>query len=192
MIASAVTSNVVKLREFYRAVISGEKPDCVSVYADSLQELLTLFDKALVAQQHLGAGAKVGGTNPFNKHGFYLSVAGSRFTVLPNTMKKKGVAQTSRQAYHELNVGEATIKMAEVALAVQEKVGYCTDLLVAQEMSVSDGRVSARRNDIEKIGCVTVGGESYSLVWGDKVKNRSTGKTVRSWTLQKQGQQSLF
>lgn len=183
--------NINTLREFYRAIKSGENVGMITVIASSVSEFETLFSKAQIAKNNI-PGATFGGIGQLDENGFTLRVGKhSAFHVLPHTKRKKGVSETSKKAYKELSIGDAVVKMVRAALVVQSEHKYCTDLLVSVQAGESDGWVSARRNTIEDAGYCVIDNIHYTL-HSEGAKKNPTGRTAQAWSLQREGQQELF
>jgi hypothetical protein len=177
-------SNIEKMRAFYRDSIAGEKLGLVEVTAVNVEEFFLLCDKAgaasLANKEFIRAGA-----GNIRKVGFSLKHGSNIFYIYPPEHKYSGVAATSVAAYHTLNLPDGILRIARAAIEVQQKNGFCTDLLVSEHCGVTAAIISARRNDIEnKFGFVEVDGVKYRLEWLKKTVRNKTGRGAKAWRLE--------
>lgn len=172
--------NIDIMRDWYATAkkISGQD---ATVTAANIAEFYELYDCAEKAKK-ANIAVRTGGTGNIRQNGFHVRFNGGTFKINPPSTHKKGVAATSREAYHSLNIPESVQVVAKAAIELVAKKGYCTDVELANYMGMQPAIISARRNDIEKLGAVKIGDETYTLEsMGTKLN--PSGKSARAWRL---------
>ena len=167
------------MRAWYKAALASQRPTTI-VTAASVADMLELQSAGSKAME--SAGARMRGNGNIIKNGFEVLLNGGVFKINPPSTHKKGVAATSREAYHSLNIPESVQVVAKAAIELVAQKGYCTDATLAQHTSMPAAIISARRNDIEKLGAVKIGDETYTLESMGTKRNPS-GKSARAWRL---------
>lgn len=133
-----------------------------------------------------GKPCRVRGINDISRNGFTVHVAGHVFQVNPpGKAPKKGVSQTSRMAYKSIDKNTLVIKVAKAVIELHKEYPLVSDNLVAPLVDIPAGRVSARRNEIEAAGSITIDGVEYNFHGYEKIKCPVTGNTVQGWALRK-------
>lgn len=105
---------------------------------------------------------------------------------------KKGVAATSIEKYHSLDTRGQTMQVAMVAASLTQKHGHTTDSQVAEFVGIPSARVSARRNEIERLQGVVLAGTPHYFETAGRVVCPVTGSSVNGWRVVAAGQTSLF
>ena len=107
--------------------------------------------------------------------------------TLAKVAKHTNVAQTSKEAYRSIDLGDKCKEMAEAAIRLQDVIGYCTDLEIERttSMRLKSNLVSARRADIVKSGGIRMDdGSVYRIEMTDEtVKDRVTGRRAMMWKI---------
>lgn len=99
----------------------------------------------------------------------------------PKVAKKTNVAQTSRDAYKTVDLGERCEVVARAAI----KLGVCTDNDVAREIGMPANLVSGRRNNIEDAGGIMIDGVIYVLkMSGVAKRDPITKRSGNVWFLE--------
>jgi hypothetical protein len=187
--------NADTFRKFAVALSNGEKPANGQCKAVDVAELWDLNSRAMRAVEWVkgfGLTAEVKGVGNIRENGFEFVCEKCTFKFNPPPAPgKRGVTQTSRIAYANLDAPKQAMEVAEAVLEILETHGWVSDSLVEKKMGIPAGRVSARRNEIEKQGAVTVNGALYHFVKNpQKITCPVTGSTVNGWALRKP--ESLF
>ena len=163
------------------------------------REVLQLLDAATKTAEWLrkrGFNCFQRGIGAINKTGFTFTAEklGKKITfkVLgPGApIVHKGVAETSREAYRSLDLNAACNEVVAKAIEVGET--YDRDL--ASKMGRESGYISARRNDLDKLGRFAFNGKEMSIEYTAKKPCKVTGKRVQWWRVVEvtNGQTSLF
>lgn len=117
--------------------------------------------------------------------GFTLKIA---YTAKKEA-KHTNVAQTSKEAYHSLDLGDSCKEMAIFAIGAMMRDGYCTDRGVERRSNgaISSNLVSARRADIIKAGGIKMDdGTIYEIeMTGKTEKDLVTGRSANTWKIVK-------
>lgn len=104
--------------------------------------------------------------------------------------KKKGVADTSREKYHSLDTRGQTLQVAIAAALFTKLHGFTTDSQVAGFVGIPAARVSARRNAIEELHGVIIGGTPFYFATAGRVTCPVTGSSVNGWKLVEAAEQA--
>ncbi len=182
------TPNIAAARAFSVAVAKGETPEVTECTAGITAEfwmLYDLFNKSIRWFSAKGIHAKMRGGDNIRKTGFELLVGEQRFKVNPPGTKPRGVTDTSREAYQALDKNKQAAQVAAVVISLHDTHQLVSDNLVAREMNIPSARVSARRNEIEAAGRITIDGIEYKFHGYEKIKCPVTGNTVQGWALRK-------
>lgn len=101
--------------------------------------------------------------------------------------RPQAVTETSREAYHSLDLGDKCKEMAVCAIGVMETYGHCTDMMIARRSAgkIQSNLVSARRADIEKAGGIKMDdGMVYVIeMTGKTEKDPVTGRSANTWKI---------
>lgn len=170
-----------------------------TVNTHSEREVLQMLDAATKAGEWLrkrGFNCFQRGTGAINKTGFtFTAQKGGKkitFKVLgpgaPTVYK--GVAETSREAYRQLDLNAACTELVKAAI----ECGETYDRALAAKIGRESGYVSARRNDLDKLGHFNYAGKRYMVEYTVKKPCTVTGKRVQWWRVVEavNGQTSLF
>ena len=174
------------MRTWYKAALASERPTTI-VTAVNIAEMLELQSAGSKAMEC--AGARMRGNGDITKNGFEVLLNGGMFKINPPSTQKKGVAETSIQAYHSLDVAASVELVAKAAIELAKSTSAFTDVELAKHMGMQPAIISARRNDIEKAGAIMVGGTPYKLQPMGRKKNPS-GKTANAWRLVAEAKQA--
>jgi hypothetical protein len=189
MSTSTDTPNIATARAFSVAVAKGETPEvteCTAVVPAEFWMLYDLFNKSIRWFNAKGIEAKFRGDGNIRQIGFTLIAGKHRFKVNPpGAAKPKGVSDTSKAAYQALDKNKQANELAKVVIELHKEHALVSDNLVAPLVNIPAGRVSARRNEIEKAGSITVDGVKYFFHGYEKIKCPVTGNTVQGWALRK-------
>ncbi len=97
---------------------------------------------------------------------------------------KTAVTATSRAAYHSLpNKHNKVEQFARYVLARTERGQRTWDRIVYRELGMLPGIVSARRNDLEKMGTIELDGKKYRLQDAGRSKDPTTQRNVNTYSL---------
>jgi hypothetical protein len=145
---------------------------------------------------------KVGHLCEFNKGGTasgrcaaWIVCNGHTLKIVFNAKKqqvKKGVADTSIEKYHSIDTRGQTLQVASAAAALTKAHGFTTDSQVAEFVGIPSARVSARRNVIEGLAGVILGGVPHYFQPAGRVVCPVTGSSVNGWRVVEQEEKSLF
>jgi hypothetical protein len=187
--------NIDTFRRFVAALAKGEKPangQCKAVDVPEFWQLNAAAEKSVAWFKSGGISAHLYANGNIRENGFEFVCEKCTFKFNPPPAPgKRGVTQTSRIAYANLDAPKQAMEVAEAVLKLLESHGWVSDSLVEKKMGIPAGRVSARRNEIEKQGAVTVNGTLYHFVKNpQKITCPVTGSTVNGWALRKP--ESLF
>ncbi len=180
-------SNIDKMRAWYAQAIKTSGHNA-SVTAVDGAEFFTMHTAAGQAMQANKAVTRHGVGNIL-ENGFEVRLNGGAFKIHPPTTQKKGVAETSREAYHSLNLAESIALVAKAAIELGKTMTSFSDRELAKHMGIDPGTVSARRNDIEKAGVVVIDKVPYRLQPMGRKKNPS-GKSANAWRLVAEAKQA--
>ncbi len=148
-----------------------------SAAADMLQTQKALRDN----HKEVKFGGSEGKYVQLSYDGYILRV------TLAKVAKHTNVAQTSKEAYRSIDLGDKCKEMAEAAIRLQDVIGYCTDLEIERttSMRIKSNLVSARRADIVKAGGIRMDdGSVYRIEMTDEtVKDRVTGRSANTWKI---------
>ncbi len=180
-------SNIETMREWYAKAIKKNfhHATITAVDAEEFFELHTAAGQAMKA----GHGAILRGMGNIRESGFELMLNGGAFKINPPTPQKKGVADTSREAYHSLDVAASVELVAKAAIELAKNTSAFTDVELAKHMGMQPAIISARRNDIEKAGVVVIDKVPYRCQSMGRKKNPS-GKTANAWRLVAEAKQA--
>jgi len=178
-------SNIKTMREWYAQAIKTNYHN-VSVTAVDAEEFFELHTSAGKAIKANGS-VRVSGIGNIRENGFEVRLNGGVFRINPPATKKKGVAETSREAYHSLDISASVETVAKAAIALAKDKPSFTDVELASHMNMQPAIISARRNDIEKAGVVIIDKTPYKLQAMGRKANPS-GKTANAWRLVVDGQ----
>ena len=180
-------SNIDAMREWYAKAIktSGHNASVTAVDAEEFFELHTSAGKAIKANHSV----RVSGTGNIRVNGFQVNLNGGVLYINPPATQKKGVAETSREAYHSLDVAASVELVAKAAIELAKNTSAFTDVELAKHMGMQPAIISARRNDIEKAGVVVIDKVPYKLQPMGRKKNPS-GKTANAWRLVAEAKQA--
>jgi hypothetical protein len=179
---------VGSFRDFCKEVADGIVKNN-TYYPGSKEEILAILDAATkvnawFASRDIKAWQR--GHGDVSVKGFEFHAGKSKFIVMPVTKgpAKKGVAQTSIEAYKKLEGSKVALVAARAAIALTKKHGCVSDNLVAQEAGLPAARVSARRGDtLENPWGINVDGKTYYFKPFGKGKCLVTGNTVQMWAM---------
>lgn len=179
--------NIQTMREWYAQAIktSGHNASITAVNGAEFFALLTAAEKA----QRANIAVKIRGVGNIRQNGFEVRLNGGSFTVNPPSDQKKGVAETSREAYHSLDISASVEAVAKAAIALAKDKTSFTDVELASHMNMQPAIISARRNDIEKAGVVIIDKTPYKLQAMGRKANPS-GKTANAWRLVAEAKQA--
>ena len=183
---TSTDKNIDKMRAWYKAALASERPTTI-VTAVNIAEMLELQSAGSKAMEC--AGARMRGNGDITKNGFEVLLNGGMFKINPPSTQKKGVADTSIQAYHSLDVAASVELVAKAAIELGKTMTSYSDRELARFMGIDPGTVSARRNDIEKAGVVVIDGTPYKLQPMGRKKNPS-GKTANAWRMVAEAKQA--
>ena len=97
---------------------------------------------------------------------------------------KTQVTATSIQAYHTHDAKHKQIdEFARFVLARTEKGQRTWDKVVYRETGMLPNTVSARRNDLEKMGAIELDGAKYRIEYSGKSLDPLTKKTINTYAL---------
>lgn len=180
-------SNIETMREWYAKAMktSGHNAQIVAVDAAEFFSLYTTVSETAKSRLNV----KMRGVGNIRENGFEMLVNGGAFKINPPAPQKKGVAETSIQAYHSLDVAASVELVAKAAIELAKNTSAFTDVELAKHMNMQPAIISARRNDIEKAGAIMVGGTPYKLQSMGRKKNPS-GKTANAWRLVAEAKQA--
>ena len=183
---TSTNSNIDKMRAWYKSALASQKPTTI-VTSVSIAEMLELQSAGSKAMEC--AGARMRGNGDITKNGFEVLLNGGTFKINPPSTQKKGVAETSREAYHSLNLAESVELVAKAAIELAKSTSAFTDVELAKYMGMQPAIISARRNNIEKAGVVVIDKVPYKLQSMGRKKNPS-GKTANAWRLVAEAKQA--
>ncbi len=168
------------MRAWYTTAIktSGHNAQVVAIDAAEFFSLYTTVSDTAKSRLNV----KMRGVGNIRKNGFEMVVNGGTFKINPPTPQKKGVAGTSRAAYHGLDVAASVEIVAKAAIELGKDTTAFTDVELAKHMGMQPAIISARRNDIEKAGVVVIDKVPYRCQSMGRKKNPS-GKTANAWRL---------
>lgn len=183
------TPNIATARAFSVAVAKGETPtvtECTAVVAAEFWHLYDVFNRSLPWFKSKGIQARFRGNGNIREAGFTLLAGKHSFKVNPpGTSKPKGVSGTSKAAYQALDKNRQANDVAAVVVALHATFPLVSDNQVSEQMKLPSARISARRNEIEKAGSITIDGVEYFFHGYEKIKCPVTGNTVQGWALRK-------
>ena len=185
-------NNIYTFRSWCMHVLNGEAEPIESVTAVDFKDLMAVYNAAGMAQpwfQRHGIKSLIAGNGNILENGFSISANGRKFTVYPakksGKTQKKGVAQSSREAYATVNPDQRT-EVARAVIKLQEQHFFVSDSLVAKHTNLPAARVSARRNEIERAGAIVIDGALYNFIpSNERIKCPVTGSSVNGWALRK-------
>jgi hypothetical protein len=97
---------------------------------------------------------------------------------------KTAVTNTSIEAYHTHSDKQNQLeRFARFVLARTEAGQRTWDRLVYRETGILPNTVSARRNELEKMGTITIDGAKYHLTDSGASKDPITGKRINTYAL---------
>lgn len=174
-----ISNAIAEIMQFARGERTGashtiEVPDQHRLLEAS--RLLLTTQSELIAKGHQAAFS--------GKFGKTVQLSHKGATILVKLVKPANVTDTSRDAYHALNVGESCQKMAVHALALMKAQGYCTDRGVSIQSGgeITAAIVAARRNDILDAGGVKVDGVTYFIeISTTTVKDPVSQRSSMTW-----------
>jgi len=174
--------------KFLQAASNGTPFPSQTVQVATLQELESAAADMLQTQKALrdnNKEVKFGGAE-----GKYVQLSHDGYILrvtLEKVAKHTNVAQTSKEAYRSIDLGDKCKEMAEAAIRLQDVIGYCTDLEIERttSMRIKSNLVSARRADIVKAGGIRMDdGSVYRIEMTDEtVKDRVTGRSANTWKI---------
>ena len=174
--------------KFLQAASNGTPFPSQTVQVATLQELESAAADMLQTQKALrdnNKEVKFGGAE-----GKYVQLSHDGYILrvtLEKVAKHTNVAQTSKEAYRSIDLGDKCKEMAEAAIRLQDVIGYCTDLEIERttSMRLKSNLVSARRADIVKSGGIRMDdGSVYRIEMTDEtVKDRVTGRRAMMWKI---------
>ena len=181
-------SNISTFRNWCKAISNGEQQpnaECTSIAPAEFWMLHTKAGEAMVWLMGKQIHTKISGQGNIRENGFSIKAGGSAFTILPPAAQgKKGVSDTSREAYASLDKAGQALQVAEAVVSLHTIHPFVSDSLVAQETGLPSARVSARRNEIEAMGAIMVNGSLYHFKQAEKkITCPVTGSTVNGWQL---------
>jgi hypothetical protein len=181
-------TNISTFRNWCQAIANGEQQqnaECTSIAPAEFWMLHTKAGEAMVWLMRKNIQAKLAGQGNIRENGFQLRAGGSTFTIMPPSAQgKKGVSDTSREAYASLDKAGQALQVAEAVVKLHAIHPFVSDSLVARETGLPSARVSARRNEIEAMGAILVDGSIYHFKEADKkITCPVTGSTVNGWQL---------
>jgi len=178
-------SNIETMRTWYAQAMktSYHNASVTAVNGAEFFALLTAAEKA----QRVNIAVKIRGVGNIRQNGFEVRLNGGSFKINPPATKKKGVAETSREAYHSLDISASVEAVAKAAISLAKDKPSFTDVELASHMNMQPAIISARRNDIEKAGVVIIDKTPYKLQAMGRKANPS-GKTANAWRLVVDGQ----
>lgn len=152
-------------------------------------EIRALLDSATLLPKWFGQKgikASFGASKDVYKYGFTFKAADCSFSVLPSASKptKKGVAQTSIDAYHQIDTRKQAGVVALAAIEITRIHGKITDRMVSQKTGLECARVSARRIDsLEPVQGYVLDGKAYYFKAMGEDTCPTTGKRVQWWAM---------
>jgi len=174
--------------KFLQAASNGTPFPSQTIQVATLQELESAAADMLQTQKALRENykdVKFGGVE-----GKYVQLSYDGYILrvtLAKVAKHTNVAQTSKEAYRSIDLGDKCKEMAEAAIRLQDVIGYCTDLEIERttSMRIKSNLVSARRADIVKAGGIRMDdGSVYRIEMTDEtVKDRVTGRSANTWKI---------
>lgn len=186
---ASTDKNIDKMRAWYAQAIktSGHNAQVVAVDASEFFSLYTTVSETAKTRLNV----KIRGVGNIRETGFEMLVNGGAFKINPPSTQKKGVAETSREAYHSLDVAASVELVAKAAIELAKNTSAFTDVELAKYMGMQPAIISARRNDIEKAGVVVIDKVPYRLQPMGRKKNPS-GKTANAWRLVAEAKQATL
>jgi len=176
------------LKQFWLCAYHGDAFPSQTVQVATLQELESAAADMLQTQKALrdnNKEVKFGGVE-----GKYVQLSYDGYILrvtLAKVAKHTNVAQTSKEAYISIDLGDKCKEMAEAAIRLQDVIGYCTDMEIERttSMRIKSNLVSARRADIVKAGGIRMDdGSVYRIEMTDEtVKDRVTGRSANTWKI---------
>ena len=174
--------------KFLQAASNGTPFPSQTIQVATLQELENAAADMLQTQKALRENhkeVKFGGAE-----GKYVQLSHDGYILrvtISKPAKHTNVAQTSKEAYRSIDLGDKCKEMAEAAIRLQDVIGYCTDLEIERttSMRIKSNLVSARRADIVKAGGIRMDdGSVYRIEMTDEtVKDRVTGRRAMVWKI---------
>lgn len=183
-------SNIDKLRAWTLSAANRSDIKSESCAPASKSEFWMVYDKSVEACKFLaskGVTARMFSAGDVLKTGFKILCGEASFHVDPPPAPgKKGVTDTSRAAYAQLNHSDQAREVATVVISLMNTTSFVSDNQVAGFMQIPAARVSARRNEIEEAGAIMVNGFVYLFKQAEKkIKCPVTGNTVNGWALER-------
>lgn len=168
------------MRTWYAQAIktSSHNGAVTAVNGEEFFYLHTAAEKA----QRANVAVKIRGVGNIRQNGFEVRLNSGAFKINPPSDQKKGVAETSREAYHSLDISASVEAVAKAAIELAKTTPIFTDVELAGYMNMQPAIISARRNDIEKSGVVSIDGVGYRIEHAGRKRNPS-GKTANTWVL---------
>lgn len=176
------------LSAFTFAAYHGSAFASKTIEAETQQEMDEMAADMLEAQKTLHANHNGVQFKGVRGKSVTLSYNGANLRVqVAKQPKHTNVTQTSRDAYHSLDLGEACKDMAIFAIGAMMRDGYCTDRGVERRSNgeIRSNLVSARRADIVKAGGIKMADGSVYVIemTGETVKDRVTGRSANTWKI---------
>lgn len=182
---------LASFRQFCKDVAKGLRKTSHTVHTTCAREVMDIMDAATKMpawfKTHHGITASFGGgSSDVVRKGFTFRAADNVFTVLPPSTKpqKKGVAQTSIEAYHQIDTRKQAGKVAMAAIELTRKHGRVNDRMVANYTDLECARVSARRIDsLEPVQGYVLDGKAYYFKQMGVDVCPTTEKRVQWWAM---------
>ncbi len=184
-----------EIKDFFYMCINGQRPIASAVQPESKDEFWAAHAQIAKSQEYArkeyGIPSRLTGSGDILKNGFDVLV-GTRnehrlMILAPSTKpvyKKKGVSDTSLEAYASLDKATQIASVCAIVVKLHARFPYVSDTLVAREAGLPEGRISARRGNVETAGGVLVDGTMYRLEYSTKKEPCPvTGNRVQMWRL---------
>ena len=179
---------VGSFRDFCKEVADGIVKNN-TYYPSSKEEILAILDKAAKANPWFaskGIKAWQRGQGDVSVKGFEFHTGKSKFVVMPVSKMpaKKGIAQTSIDAYHAVDTRKQAGVVAKAAIELTKERGRITDRMVSAYTGLECARVSARRIDsLEPVQGYIMDGKAYYFKPMGEDPCPTTGKRVQWWAM---------
>lgn len=183
-------SNIDKLRAWTLSAVNRSDIKSESCTPASKSEFWMVYDAVMAAAKFLkdrNIKAIIPESSNVLRTGISIQCGEASFHVAPPPAPgKKGVTDTSRAAYAQLNHSDQAREVATVVISLMNTTSFVSDNQVAGFMQIPAARVSARRNEIEEAGAIMVNGLIYQFKQAEKkIKCPVTGNTVNGWALER-------
>lgn len=182
---------ITSMREWMMDISQGGKYT-LNFHPSCLAEVLQMSEKSLKIPKYLGSnGIKCSGhwVGDISKNGFTVKANGCEFKCYPLGLQKKGVTETSREAYRSINLDTLQREVVRAAL----ECGETYDRALAEKIGKGPGDVSARRNELE-LADFEYNGKMYRVEYHVQKPSKHTNRRVQWWRIVEvsNGQTSLF